>query len=122
MQSYEKFSDELKALNAQVDAIQQEADSKKTKLMQDYAFLNREFNIGDVITNDSLTIVVDKIRFTESKEAHLFRGRKIHSDTVNPYCVYSGRELTKKLTLKKSGDLATTMYRGAFRKINTYID
>ena len=70
--------------------IEKSFDDAKRQLYIDYAKSQRKFNIGDVISNGSVKIVVEK--FGTSKTFYL------------PQPTYIGKELKKDLTPKKNGN------------------
>ena len=102
--SMKEFSDELKRLNNALFSIADKAKIESNKLMMAYAMENAAFNINDIIDDGRVIIIIDKILWSSGEQIHNFRGKVTHRNTVEPFCVYIGRELTKKLTLKKSGD------------------
>ena len=91
--------DKLKDLQKSIEQIDKNAQKIKNKMMYDYAISNAEFSVGDILQGNTFTILVDSIKWGST--------RGYTSREINPYAVYYGKILTKKLLPRKDGDTAS---------------
>ena len=69
--------------------IDREFELRKSQLAREYAFTNKKFKDGDVITNGIRTIRINSIKFCAGSRLEL------------PYCVYNGENLLKSGQVSK---------------------
>ena len=86
------MNNELNNLHEQLELIEREANCKKNNLMHAYAMKNKKYQLGDILKGRVRTIKVDSIRWSSST----------YGDK-EPFAVYYGKELTKKLIERKDG-------------------
>ena len=72
------------------EALRQEYSANVTKLAKEYALSNNTVKIGDIVTGNTGSIVVNKINISICRSI--------------PQCIYRGVRLTKKGTPFKSGE------------------
>lgn len=82
---------ELKDLQDKLSLIDVIAIKDKNKLMHTYAIDNAKHSIGDVLTGNCDTIIVERLRWTSGMLGN------------EPQVVYYGPILTKKLQPRKDG-------------------
>ncbi len=79
--------------SSELQALKEDFEKKIEKLKRKFSDSNQKYEVGDTIQDHYQIITVSKIRFG------------VPFGSKFPECNYFGKELTKKLKPKKSGDI-----------------
>lgn len=83
--------------------VNKRAEFEKRELKIKFAFSHQEYNVGDIINNGSLSIIIDRVQ----------AGINFASDL--PECVYGGFVLKKDLKPRKDKERGT-IYQGDVKR------
>ena len=105
-QEYLEKSDKLKQdYSKEINLLESKLKEKISLLAHEFVFSNNPYKIGDIITDEFSIIKIQKFKYCVGSKGYL------------PNICFIGIKLTKKLTIKKSGEIGRIWNSNVVRKL-----